>query len=53
MTTQEIRDCLLVEQGKTYRVTPGKPLYIYDFKSKDGTRYYGFAKVTAGNRLGL
>jgi hypothetical protein len=52
MTAKEIRDRLLVEQGKTYRVTADKPLYFYDFKNKDGTRYYGCAKVKEGNRLG-
>jgi hypothetical protein len=53
LTRQEIRDRLLVEQGKTYRVTPEKPLYFYDFKSADGTRYCGCVKVTRGDRLGL
>ena len=53
LRAQEIRDRLLVEEGKTYRVVPGKPLYFYDFKSKDGTRQCGYLEVTAGSRLGL
>ena len=34
MTAQKVRNRLLVEQGKTYRVVPGKPLYFYDFKGR-------------------
>jgi hypothetical protein len=53
MTTQEIRSHMLVEQGRTYRVVPGKWLYLYDYKSKDGTRYCYRLTVTPGSRLGL
>jgi hypothetical protein len=53
LTADEIRGRLLVEQGKTYRVVPGKPLYFYDFVGRDGTRYCEYLEVTPGSRLGL
>lgn len=48
-----VRDRLLVEQGRTYRVTPGKPLYFYRFKANDGTEYGSYVEVAPGSRLGL
>ncbi|MGO8688131.1 MAG: hypothetical protein ACLQLG_00710 [Thermoguttaceae bacterium] len=53
MTERAVRDCLLVEQGRTYRVVPEKPLFFYDFKGKDGTRHYGYVEVEPGKRLGF
>lgn len=53
LNVKEIRDRLLIEQGKSYRVVPGKPLFFYDFKAKDGTRYCDYIEVTPVNRLGL
>jgi len=43
---KEVRKALLVQEGKTYRVTLGKPLYFYDFKDKKGVRHCRFIKVT-------
>ena len=45
MTAQKMRDRLLVEQGKTYRVVPGKPLYFYDFTDEAGIRNCGYLEV--------
>jgi hypothetical protein len=53
LTTGEIRARLLVQQGKTYRVVPGKPLYFYDFKDRKGERHCSYIKVVPHNRLGL
>jgi hypothetical protein len=48
-----MRDQLLVEQGETYRVVPGRPLYFYKFKAKDGTEYSDRLEATPGNGLGF
>ncbi len=53
MTAQQMRARLLVEQGKTYRVVPGKPLYFYDFRDKEGIRNCGYLEVEPGSRLGF
>ena len=50
-SAKEIRDHLLIEQGKTYRVVPGKPLYFYKFKTDDGKEYSSCVRITPGDYL--
>jgi hypothetical protein len=53
VTAEELRDRFLVEQGGTYRVAPGKPLYFYDFKDANGARNCRYLVVEPGSRLGF
>jgi len=38
-------DRLLVREGETHHLNPGERLYLYDFKSPDGVRHYGYIEV--------
>ena len=53
MAPRAMHDRLLVEQGRTYRVVPGKPLCVCDFKGKDGTRNCFYIEVLPRKRLGF
>ena len=53
VSAEELYRHLLVAEGRTYRVVPGKPLYFYDFKSKDGVRHSCHLEVVPGSRLGF